>query len=56
MKILKAFNQLIENIGNEYRCVRLQIREDENFGEAIIEAPNGCPQDWFYNNKTEDWE
>lgn len=54
--ILESFNQLLKNIGSKYNCVRLQIREDENFGEAIIEAPNGCPQGWIYNSETNDWE
>lgn len=54
--ILKAFNELMIRLGDDYYCIRLQIKEDENFGKAIIETPNGYPQEWEYNGKTHEWE
>lgn len=36
--------------------VRVIIREDKQFGEAIIEDETGTPRTWTWNNELNIWE
>lgn len=53
------FDKLMELRQSEefkgFGIVRVTIREDEDFGEAIIERPDGTPQTWFWDKEREDW-
>lgn len=51
-KILKS---LIEDLGENYTIVRVTIRGDEQFGEAIIESVNGTPSTWHYIKEMQCW-
>lgn len=48
--------KLIDSLEEGFTIIRVNIKEDEGFGEAIIQGPNGTPSSWSYNKEFEDWE
>lgn len=48
--------KLLNIVGEDSSIIRVNIREDENYGTAIIQSPNGTPQCWDYNDGTGTWE
>ena len=48
-KLLVAFD-------GDYKIIGVNIKEDEDYGTAIVENPNGTPQQWNYNNDLGIWE
>lgn len=48
-------SKLISSVPEGYTIIRVKIREDEGFGEAIVESPNGNPQTWYYSDNAEGW-
>lgn len=48
--------KLISSVPEDYSIIRVEIREDECYGEALIESPNGTPQTWYYNDNAEGWQ
>lgn len=48
--------KLLLSLGDGYKLVRVNVKEDENYGEALIENPNGTPSHWSYNSEIGIWE
>jgi len=55
MIFYSLFYMLQEKELKEYSLLRVTIREDEEFGEAIIELPNGTPQTWEWDKENDIW-
>lgn len=48
--------KLFDVVDRDYKIVRVNVREDENYGTAIVENPSGTPQGWEYNSRSGNWE
>ena len=48
--------KLLIAMSGDYKIIRVTIREDEHYGKAIVENPNGTPQTWDYNKDSDIWE
>lgn len=48
--------KLFDSIPSTSFIVRIEIREDEEYGKAIVERFDGTPQTWEYNNETGCWQ
>lgn len=51
-----VLKRLIDSLEDGFVVIRVNIKEDEYFGEAIVQAPNGTPSSWSYNKELEVWE
>lgn len=49
------FYMLQEEEMKGYDLIRVEIKEDEEFGEAIIQMPNRTPQNWRWNKIVDIW-
>lgn len=48
--------KLFDVVDRDYKIVRVNVREDKNYGTAIVENPSGTPQGWEYNSRSGNWE
>lgn len=55
-KLNPILSRLFSSVLEGYSILRLEIREDEGYGQAIIENPSGTPQTWYYNENAEGWQ
>lgn len=54
--ILQKYNKLLEENKKIFTHVRVTIREDEEFGEAIVEMVDGTPHIMIFNKEEGRWE
>lgn len=47
--------KLIDNVPKDYSIIRVDIKEDENYGFAIIQRSDGTPQNWSYDRALGVW-
>ena len=47
--------RLLNTLEEGFSIIRLTILEDENYGKAIIQRPDGTPQTWLYDKDKGIW-